>query len=544
MPTGQTMITGANLRKYFWLRMSAVYYSSFDEKAAISVAFGHILGTLHRVVGSLAGQQYQPQVPGFDEVVLSLILLGDTLSHVFSEIGVSAAYEKRYRWPYPQYGKSMLLGAGWCPGEVAALMNNCRPTVLFYLSTLDRRREEKDHSRCSVAEGCFANQLDEKTYKQVHSADCSGERCAMVEVSLTKTSDVLENGGIPLVRVTETGDDMGVSLQTDSFQIQDAAQRPSYVAISHVWSDGLGNQIKNAMWTCQLRRIQRSVDEVMNRDSESKASWPWWIDTLCVPREVNIRMRAIARMAKTYAHATKVLILDRWLCNSSPEAEPLEILTRISHCDWNTRLWTLNEIMLAQEPHFQLRNTTGPLDRWSKQNLMDNTTEVAEVIATMAITDLVESPAPLILLYALKDIAQDIESIPDLVAVGEEYDSSADDLLLLGVNQLAEYATKRERELGRAEQALAPLQLEPADLGPCPFREPRAVCNAIRNTSLDPVFSYAFKTATRTRGTWYGDTPFPGRRTWPPARSGSSSGSGPSTPLCCLPRWGPGSAAA
>jgi hypothetical protein len=62
------------------------------------------------------------------------------------------------------------------------------------------------------------------------------------------------------------------------------------------------------------------------------------MDTLCIPLQPEMRVLAITRMAKTYLHSDKVLVLDNWLNRYRGGTMPGDLLVRITHSDWNTRL--------------------------------------------------------------------------------------------------------------------------------------------------------------------------------------------------------------
>lgn len=81
---------------------------------------------------------------------------------------------------------------------------------------------------------------------------------------------------------------------------------------------------------------------------------PFWLDTLCVPLNEVYRKKAIASMQDIYKNADKVLILDSSLLQTPTIASPEEILLRVVASTWANRLWTLQEIMLARNPHFQV----------------------------------------------------------------------------------------------------------------------------------------------------------------------------------------------
>ena len=95
--------------------------------------------------------------------------------------------------------------------------------------------------------------------------------------------------------------------------------------------------------------------EVETRDP-SYAPAGFWIDTLCVPvQKVNQRYRemAIRNMAKIYREADRVLVLDSWIYAGSREDHINERTMRILMSNWQRRLWTLQERVLAKSLFFQ-----------------------------------------------------------------------------------------------------------------------------------------------------------------------------------------------
>ena len=80
---------------------------------------------------------------------------------------------------------------------------------------------------------------------------------------------------------------------------------------------------------------------------------PFWLDTLCVPRQYPERDLAITAMRETYACADKVLVLDTVLSQVSKSADTVEILMSIRSSSWVRRLWTFHEAGLAKVLYYQ-----------------------------------------------------------------------------------------------------------------------------------------------------------------------------------------------
>jgi hypothetical protein len=105
----------------------------------------------------------------------------------------------------------------------------------------------------------------------------------------------MDDHKIPVVAIAPialSGEDTNMTLIDQDL----LAPNIPFVAISHVWSDGLGNQGRNALPKCQLRRIQTWVNGLYQNDAEPV---PFWIDSLSIPENKDER----SREAKTKAIA-------------------------------------------------------------------------------------------------------------------------------------------------------------------------------------------------------------------------------------------------
>ncbi|KAL1981334.1 hypothetical protein VTN96DRAFT_2775 [Rasamsonia emersonii] len=236
---------------------------------------------------------------------------------------------------------------GWCPNRVQMLSSLLSSSAMYYASALRMDYSTMArHATCS-AKRCNMHYLDKDRYRQKHVVDsCDCDLIGPPEESL---ASALANGHIPLVRLVMDGE-KGCTIETVEADLQDP---PSYVAISHVWSDGRGNVTANALPTCQLQYIQFLVSMIIENDDDKPGLF--WLDTLCVPIRGEYRPVAIGRMRRTYESAAKVLVLDGELETASMRTTPVECLMRIVCSGWMRRLWTLQEGALAKELLFQFK---------------------------------------------------------------------------------------------------------------------------------------------------------------------------------------------
>ncbi|KAK7049525.1 hypothetical protein VNI00_005556 [Paramarasmius palmivorus] len=137
--------------------------------------------------------------------------------------------------------------------------------------------------------------------------------------------------------------------------VERAVDRP-YVAISHVWADGLGSTTEQGLPGCQVARLAALVQSII------PTSGGFWMDSLCVPDVKDLRKRAIKLMAKTYKDAASVLVIDATIMSQCHSQSRLwrDNLFRIATSGWVRRVWTLQEGILARKLYFQFAD--GPVD--------------------------------------------------------------------------------------------------------------------------------------------------------------------------------------
>ena len=147
--------------------------------------------------------------------------------------------------------EQQMLDQGRCPEQISMLGLTCGPSAMYVTSRL-KNFSVRDHTRCDKTI-CVSYQLDPLKYQSKHvEPDC---RCKHLHAHLPDISELVRAGQIPIVRLQEGESD-------DIIEIQVARHEPmrnSYVAISHVWSDGLGNMQSNSLPHYQLTVIQTLV---------------------------------------------------------------------------------------------------------------------------------------------------------------------------------------------------------------------------------------------------------------------------------------------
>lgn len=250
---------------------------------------------------------------------------------------------------------SNMIKNGWCPSLTSLLRQRFGISALVFISNLEPP-DSFMHGACSEV-SCAFDKVDEKNYIRAHAYGCVGAAsCFDVCVDKAEMHEILKNGGFLIINAINQNNNML------SMNISDSESTKEYVAISHVWSDGLGNPKANAIPHCQLQALCSMVTNLPIPTSAGYLA-PFWLDTICFPIEEGREQEAAMRLMKdTYEKASAVLVLDSsTLALSTTDMNgDVEILMRIWRSRWTTRLWTLQEGALAQRLFVQFAN--GPYD--------------------------------------------------------------------------------------------------------------------------------------------------------------------------------------
>ncbi|EPS37778.1 hypothetical protein H072_8462 [Dactylellina haptotyla CBS 200.50] len=246
------------------------------------------------------------------------------------------------------------LAAGWCISDVARLSRTYSTPTLYFASSFRRELPSPDfHEHCDLF-ACSASQVDDTTYVTKHVDGTCG--CDHMFSALDDVRGILDGGFIPATIVQ--GD---IAAGGKAWLEAVPFEKCKAVALSHVWSDGLGNVSANSIPECQVRRLKGLVDKLYGEPEKgslsklfkrNKQSKPvgMWLDTLCIPLEKEYRKLAIKRMVDTYAKSDKVLMIDAEFTQiSMADIPPRELLVRISGSNWMRRMWTLQEAALNVE---------------------------------------------------------------------------------------------------------------------------------------------------------------------------------------------------
>ncbi len=257
-----------------------------------------------------------------------------------------------------------------------------------------------------------------------------------------------------------------------------------------------GNPRQNAMYICQLQRVQLAVNALYDEEASTDKNWPFWVDTLCVPLDAGTRSTAIARMAKTYFHAEKVLVLDGWLNSTSRDAEPRELLVKIAVSDWNTRLWTFHEAKLAQQCHFQFGDRALSVDELKDTaKVTENLQELSDILSGMDRNELIASPSAVNLLRGLTSVEpRALNNVQYYASLPVQSDPEIEELRLQALEQ-QEKVTRAWQLFELWSPVVAQTRLAAAE-----YDLDSHLRAHVETRIHDPILAYGFDALYRFRG--------------------------------------------
>lgn len=323
-----------------------------------------------------------------DRIWLSIAILSETLNRVHTNHFIGEEDEgiddQSVTWRAqgnPTFGQFLvdeMAKKGWCPFDIERVDKSATSATLFYyMAHLPPPRPQVDHSHCTK-DVCTSMTID-SSYRTKHvPQDC---HCSSEFSDTRGVINALQGDEIPLIQeVMQLEMVEGPAKESDEpnttrfievtdvepkFRIIKSGKGRNFVAISHVWAEGLGNPNGNSLPSCALKWISNTVDRFqIHGDDESEddgqkerpleearqGKMPFWLDTICVPvSPPEMWTRAMNRLRKPYQDAALVLVLDSYLyTQDTRDIDDLEKWARILCCSWSRRLWTFQEGRLAK----------------------------------------------------------------------------------------------------------------------------------------------------------------------------------------------------
>lgn len=355
---GKVFLSTAKLQDYLvaWQRRVSTFGKDEATSGSSRIAFllhqaslvlSHLQRFLYRSYEIVPVKQAYPKDgEPLGNTHFACVLLYQSLLHAwqnnFSRAEETVDYEFEFCNHSPWLQKR-LEREGWCPYTIAKLAKDCRMMAYGY-SYGTKRTYLADHGNCSKV-ACFANNIEASTVTPLSKRHVTDNcDCFTIEAPVEEITEMLQRGEIPVLRIAT---DDGYKLSLHCREAEPNREGGRYVALSHVWADGLGSPNSNSIFQCQLVRIARHIGRL--EATEACGELGIWVDALCVPAGSNnshAREVSIAKMHQIYKEAYAVITMDADLLGleASPSFEELGI--RLHMSAWSSRSLTYPESAL------------------------------------------------------------------------------------------------------------------------------------------------------------------------------------------------------
>ena len=363
----KTIITTASLLS----RLEEWEAKVTQDQGSLTAVYEHIAKCLNLTFACL-----RIEYPGFDNFLkFHLASVAEVLGYAVSKACDVAWTDNLSRTLLPigwsrtisePFQKSVLLErSNLCPSQMQMLLRFDSPqTLAFVASCFYENVVQSHHASCGDNQ-CQAGGPGTSGQVTRHVSDSCG--CGFLHVDEDLLADCLRRGCLPLLRLKKE-----TLYKQMSIEVVASTDSTPYVALSHVWADGLGNPTATALPRCQLSRLKTLIDDLyphylnlLDHPENAPPELLLWCDTLCCPVvSSEAHDMALRQMYRTYNEASVVLVLDRSLISHPAGGMRIdEACLRIATSRWMTRLWTLQEGALPGRKNrlwFQFSETAMP----------------------------------------------------------------------------------------------------------------------------------------------------------------------------------------
>ena len=320
------------------------------QDGSLSITYEHVAKCLR-----LTHTTLKATGPDFDlSVKFCIASVGELFEYAANrafEIGnlvLENACPTSWRVPFggATHFERLLERSGWCPSQISIMVSSpVSMQSLYFFASMHDSVSAGRHDLCDKMK-CVAYQTDFESYATQHVTKTC--RCEDFCVDIESLNNISATGALALLRIR------GVET-LDQLTVEVVASQPDsqYLALSHVWADGLGNVNANALPRCQLLQLGRLTQSLRAKLSLDDPQYEllFWCDTLCCPASPGEgKNRVLAQMKSIYEQATCVLVLDASLRpHRSETMRPEEVCARMIVSGWMRRLWTLQEGALSAD---------------------------------------------------------------------------------------------------------------------------------------------------------------------------------------------------
>jgi Heterokaryon incompatibility protein (HET) len=353
------------------LRDIALQDPSFSHFAECLSTAADMLSSVSVVFSGL-----EPQfAAALDSIASVGELLGECLRWYDEKIGKEPAFEPGIPWlsisalddKKASEKRDAMRAVGWCPNDIHRVFERFQSvSSRSFFENLRLSSDVTRHTACSPLM-CGVHDTTNVPVQPRHVEDYCA--CRPVGIPNSDLTSIYRDALIPCltIHLDEEADEYRFAISQIDLSTRASGSVP-YAALSHVWSEGLGNSTANSLPRCQLQHLHTRFKRIFEHQ-DPQTDWKEiniWIDTICCPVERGEgKSLALSRMREIYQNALFVIVIDASLQNWQPRGNvgdgtdtEIEMAARIFLSPWMRRLWTAQEAVMAS---FALETTFQPV---------------------------------------------------------------------------------------------------------------------------------------------------------------------------------------
>ncbi|KAI8605270.1 hypothetical protein EDD21DRAFT_350175 [Dissophora ornata] len=214
-----------------------------------------------------------------------------------------------------------------------------------------------------------------------------------------------------------------VLFDTVSQRLFEPKSDTTYVAVSQIWFQGIFGQSSRTCGECCLSFLRTACRNIGVRYA--------WIDTICMPTLKDLRGKVVAQLRDIYLRACATLVVDAGLISTAARTV-LDLSLAILLSDWSSRIWTLQEGVLASR---LLLCVGGQVLALPQANAPDTLLDTRNMV-----------PSNVLKVYGMRKdgLGQSLSALLE-IAAGRQTSNACD--YIYGLSALLQYPPKREDDL-------------------------------------------------------------------------------------------------
>lgn len=202
---------------------------------------------------------FEPLGDGIPSMVCFIAIIAEALVNAHARMIVGSPMPKEgFSWSTiwtPTIRESLrreMHDNGRCPSTIEYMASTRTVSSLRYACEQGPLNGGKNHSACPP-QFCAAYDIDPRTYVPKHDSTCestlkgSVTSCKYSMPALEKIIAYIKDDHVPVFTVDSS--DLEVHTSSDML----------YIALSHMWADGLGSTLEDGLPMCQLKRLSAQI---------------------------------------------------------------------------------------------------------------------------------------------------------------------------------------------------------------------------------------------------------------------------------------------